>query len=76
MVELMQPGSLAVAVIIAVLAAYALTSLGTSIERSAKELAKAAEIIYSLKFECHREGWYSVSCQTVFRDEAGLGRVG
>ena len=68
--------SLAVAVIIAVLAAYALTSLGTSIERSAKELAKSAEIIYSLRFECRRDGWHSVSCQTVFRDEAGLGRVG
>lgn len=74
--------ALAVRVIITVLAVYALTSLGTSIaslgtsiERSAKELAKTAEIIYSLKFECQREGWHTVKCETVFRDEAGIGRV-
>jgi len=66
---------LAVAVVVAVLAAYALTSLGASIERSVKELVKVAEIIYSLRFECHRDGWHTVKCETVFRDEAGIGRV-
>jgi len=68
--------ALAVAVVIAVLAAHTLTSLGASIERSAKELVKVAEIIYSLRFECHRDGWHTVKCETVFRDEAGIGRVG
>lgn len=67
--------ALAAAIIIAVLAVYALTSLGSSIERSAKELAKIAEIIYTLRFECHREGWHSINCHAAFRDEAGLGRV-
>lgn len=67
---------LAVAVIIAVIAAYAITSLGTSIEHSAKEIAKTAEMIYALKFECVRDGWHAVKCETVFRDEAGIGRVG
>lgn len=67
--------ALAFSVAAAALIAYAIISLGASIERSAASVVKSMEVIYALKFECHRQGWKSFSCNAVFRDEAGIGRV-